>query len=204
MAQCNFSRIRISPQRPRVLHHEIRGVPAAVPTKLAWVPSREVECHFLLLGGVVLLFDVPVSLFWCSVFGFRISPSRFPGLGPTQGSWPVRVSCVEAFTQFAFHRPCTPRHARVRAHGSVFEPAVNMRNTRAPGLLNSRSAAPRSRWLVLLSYFFFALRRKQKKRKASQEKENTPDSGLAAPPFKILPRRIAIHVAISCYTARRL
>ena len=103
MAQCNFSRIRISPQRPRVLHHEIRGVPAAVPTKLAWVPSREVECHFLLLGGVVLLFDVPVSLFWCSVFGFRISPSRFPGLGPTQGSWPVRVSCVETCAQFAFH-----------------------------------------------------------------------------------------------------
>ena len=27
--------------------------------------------------------------------GFRFSPFRFPSLGPTQGSWPVRVSCVE-------------------------------------------------------------------------------------------------------------
>ena len=57
-----------------------------------------------------------------SVFGFRFSPFRFPSLGPTQGSWPVRVSCVETCTQFAFHRPCTPRHARVRAHGNVFGP----------------------------------------------------------------------------------
>ena len=51
-------------------------------------------------------------------FGFRFSPFRFPGLGPTQeGPWPVHVSCVETFTQFSFHRPCTgiPRHARVRA-----------------------------------------------------------------------------------------
>ena len=34
-------------------------------------------------------------------------------------------------SQFAFHRPCTPRHARVRAHGSLFESAVNMRNRAA-------------------------------------------------------------------------
>ena len=57
-----------------------------------------------------------------SVFGFRFSPFRFPGLGPTQGPWPVRASCVETCAQFAFHRPCTPRHARVRAHGNVFGP----------------------------------------------------------------------------------
>ena len=36
-------------------------------------------------------------------FGFRFSPFRFPGLGPTQGSWPVRVSCVETLTQFAVY-----------------------------------------------------------------------------------------------------
>ena len=30
-----------------------------------------------------------------AVFGFRFSPFRFPSLGPTQGSWPVHVSCVE-------------------------------------------------------------------------------------------------------------
>merc|ERR1711998_188264 len=80
-----------------------------------------------------------------SVFGFRFSPFRFPGLGPTQGAWPVRVSCVETCTQFAFHRSCTPRHARVRAHGNVFESAVNMRNratfkarTSCPGLRTLR------------------------------------------------------------------
>ena len=68
---------------------------------------------------------------FCLVSGFRFSPSRFPGLGPTQGPWPVHVSCVEACTQFAFHRSCTPRHARVRAHGNVFVPRVNMRNRAA-------------------------------------------------------------------------
>ena len=31
----------------------------------------------------------------------RGDPSRFPSLGPTQGSWPVHVSCVETCTQFA-------------------------------------------------------------------------------------------------------
>ena len=44
-------------------------------------------------------------------FRFRFSPFRFLSLGPTQGSWPPHVSCVETCTQFAFHRSHPPRHA---------------------------------------------------------------------------------------------
>ena len=74
--------------------------------------------------------------------GFRFSPSRFPTLGPTQGSWPVHVSCVETCIHFDFHRHCTPRHVRVRAHGNVFKTTVNTRNRapfKAPPQLFSRA-----------------------------------------------------------------
>ena len=45
-----------------------------------------------------------------SIMGAQIAPQKAPELG----------TGVETCTQFAFHRPCTPRHARVRAHGNVF------------------------------------------------------------------------------------
>jgi len=44
-------------------------------------------------------------MFLFSVFGFR--HFDFPSLGPTQGPWPVRVSCVETCTHFAFPRSAT-------------------------------------------------------------------------------------------------
>ena len=68
-------------------------------------------------------------------FGFRFSPFRFPGLGPTQeGPWPVHVSCVETFTQFSFHLgPAqvyrgTPGSAPARPRRQRVWSAVNMGN----------------------------------------------------------------------------
>ena len=59
------------------------------------IQKREYGPHLTLEPGEAL------SLL--QVFGFRFSPFRFPSLGPTQGPWPVRVSCVETCTHFAFH-----------------------------------------------------------------------------------------------------